>query len=85
MDRTSERPALPRRRPLGIVFLNEHREHTARISKNQLAVGLRNLRHLRRDADSWLADGAVDLPPQPDAYGLRLGALLATEVWRRQP
>ena len=46
----------------------------------QLAHRLRKLQHLRRDANTWRSAGACGRPPQPSAYGLRLGGLGATEI-----
>ena len=58
-------------------------QHSAFYPPLQLAAARRLvlLQHLRRDADSWRAAGARGRPPQPSAYGLRLGSLGSSEIY----
>ena len=48
-----------------------------------LAQRLAQLERLRRDADAWRTAGAHGWPPQPSAYGLRLGSLGSSEIYWR--
>ena len=51
------------------------------LSRHRLARRLARLQHLRRDADAWRIAGAHGRPPQPLAYGLRLGELGSSEIY----
>ncbi len=81
MATPKERPASAQRRPSGVIFLSEYRERTRTSPQNQLTDSLHKLGYLRRAVDRWKANGTVGLPPQPADNDLKLGVLLATEIW----
>ena len=81
MATDDERPAAGDCGPLGCGYADILcRKHTRNHKEEQLER-LKRLRKLRVKLDDYRAGGCVGTPPQPSAFGLRLGALSSSEIW----